>query len=299
MRRSLLAAALAAVVVVPSARVLATVPPADDAAGIAIVRGQAEAAAAEFFATADEGGATHIACEVPSADSAGVTFYCYGVTTGGATLVALATINDYGTAELSAVAPGVGATSTAPTTTSPILSSAQGTGSQVVQVDPIAGPSIVAVTHNGADAFEVQPLQGGVPVGAPIVSVTGAWTGRYLTGLGGTISAFSVTADGDWTLNVERRETALAFDEATGVSGENPDVVAYNDDAASTASVTFEGAGPVVVTAVTVAGSQELANQAGPFTGDIEVPAGPGFLTVDAAGPWSLQPPAPPTTTST
>ena len=178
-------------------------------------------AAAEFFAT-DEGGATHIACESPPADSAGVTFFCYGVNTGGATLVALATINDYGTAELSAVVPGAAATTTAPTTTSPILSSAQGTGSQVVQVDPIAGPAIVAVTHDGAGAFEVQPQQGGVPVGAPMVSVTGAWTGRYLAGLGGTVSAFAVTADGDWTLTVQRRETALAFDETAGVPGRTP-----------------------------------------------------------------------------
>ena len=30
---------------------------------------------------------------------------------------------------------------------------------------------------------------------------------------------------------------------------------------------------------MTVSGSQELVNQAGPFTGDIEVPAGPGFVT--------------------
>lgn len=282
MRRIVLAPALVGFAV-------ATVPP-DDGAGIAIVREQAETAAAAFFVTADEGGATHIACETPSADSAGVTFYCYGVTTGGATLVALATINDYGTAELSAVVPGAAATTTAPTTTSPIISAAQGTGSQVVQVDPIAGPVIVAVTHDGAGAFEVQPQQGGVPVGAPMVSVTGPWTGRYLAGLGGTISAFAVTADGGWTLTVQRRETALAFDEAAGVSGENPDVVAYDDSAAWTATVTYEGNGPITLTAVTVSGSQELVNQAGPFSGDIEVPAGPGFVTVDAPGPWSLQP---------
>jgi hypothetical protein len=297
MRRLALTAAVVAAAVVPSALAVATVPPGDGA-GIAIVRDQAETVAGEFFATVDEGGATHIACEAPSADSAGVTFYCYGVTTGGATLVALATINDYGTAELSTVVPGAPATTSAPTTTSPILSSAQGTGSQVVQVDPIAGPAIVAVSHDGAGTFEVQAQQGGVPVGAPMVSVTGAWNGRYLAGLGGTISAFAVTADGDWTLTVQRRETALTFDEAAGVSGENADVVAYDDDAVWSVALTYEGAGPIIVNAVTVSGSQELVTQAGPFTGDIEVPAGPGFLTVDAPGPWSLRLPASqPTTT--
>jgi hypothetical protein len=290
MRRLVSAAGVIAAAVVPSALAVATVPPSDDGAGIAIVRAQAEAAAAEFFTTVDEAGATHVACETPTADSAGVTFYCYGIGTGGAMLVGLATINDYGTAELSAVVPGAAATTTAPTTTSPVLSSAQGTGSQVVPVDPITGPAIVAVTHDGTGAFAVQAQQGGVPVGPAMVSVTGSWTGRYLAGLGGTVSAFAVTADGAWTLTVQRRETALAFDEAAGVSGENPDVVAYDGTAGWTATVTYEGAGPIVVSAVTVSGSQELVNQPGPFTGDIDIPAGPGFLTVDAPGPWTVQP---------
>ena len=102
----------------------------------------------------------------PPRTAAGVVFYCYGVNSGGAPLVAQATINDYGTAEIS---PSVAAMRrrrrTAPTTTSPVVSSAQGTGSQVVQVDPISGPTIVAVTHDGDGAFAVQPQQGGVPVG--------------------------------------------------------------------------------------------------------------------------------------
>ena len=205
--------------------------------GVGIVRTQAEAAAAEYFATVVEGGASHVACETPSADSAGVVFYCFGVNSGGAPVVAQATINDYGTAELAAVASSATATTAPTTTTSPVISSAQGSGSQVVQVDPISGPTIVAVTHDGGGAFAVQPQQGGVPSGAPFASVTGAWSGRYLVGLGGTISGFAITADGDWTLTVQQRSSALAFDDATGVSGENADVVAYDDTAPWAATV--------------------------------------------------------------
>ena len=203
-----------------------------DGAGVAIVRLQAETAAAEFFATGGEGGASHVACETPSADTPGVVFYCYGVNGAGAPLVAQATINDYGTVEITALDSGSTATTTAPTTTSPVLSAAQGSGSQVVQVNPVSGPAIVAVTHDGAGAFAVQPQQGGVPLGGPLVSVTGGWSGRYLVGLGGTITAFDVVADGDWTLTVQQRGTALVFDAVAGVAGENPDVVAYSDAAA-------------------------------------------------------------------
>ena len=48
--------------------------------------------------------------------------------------------------------------------------------------------------------------------------------------------------------------------------------------------VIYDGSGPIVVRAVTVSGTEDLVNQHGPFTGTIEVPAGPGFVTVDAAG---------------
>ena len=211
--------------------------------------------------------------------------------------MAQATINDYGTAEFAAALPGA-TTTAAPTTTSAVISSAQGTGSQVVQVDPINGPTIVAVTHTGSGAFGVQPQQGGVPAGDPVASVTGAWSGRYLVGLGGTISSFAITADGDWTLTVEARSSALAVDAPSGVSGESPDVIGYDDAAAWSATVSYDGTGTIVVTAVTVSGAQQLVNQAGPYTADIEVPAGPGFVTVDAPGNWSLQPSDAPTSTS-
>jgi hypothetical protein len=280
--------------VVPAALAAATVPP-DGSDGVSIVRQQAETAAAEFFATIAEDGATHVTCELPSADSAGVVFYCYGVNSAGAPLVAQATINDYGTAEISAAGSSPTATTAPTTTTSPVVSSAQGTGSQVVQVDPISGPTIVAVTHDGAGTFSVQPQQSGVPAGPPIASAAGSWSGRYLVGLGGTISSFAVTADGNWTLTVQQRTSALAFDSSAGVTGENADVVAYSDAAPWTVTVAYDGDGPIVVRAVTVSGPTELVNQAGPFEGDIVVPAGPGYVTVEAPGAWSLRPKATPT----
>ncbi len=292
MRRIVLAFGAGLAIVAPGTLVAATLPP-DDNSGVSIVRAQAETAAAEYFATAVEGGASHIACETPSADAAGVVFYCFGVNSGGGAVVAQATINDYGTAELAAVQSSATATTAGPTTTSPVVGSAQGSGSQVVQVDPIAGPTIVAVTHDGEGAFAVQPQQGGVPAGPPFASVTGAWSGRYLVGLGGTISGFAITADGDWTLTVQQRSSALALDAASGVSGQNADVVAYDDTAPWSASVAYEGSGPIVVSAATVSGVQELVNQPGPFTGDVEVPAGPGFITIEAPGSWSLRPSAP------
>ena len=222
------------------------------------------------------------------------SFYCFGVDSAGAPLVAQATINDYGTADFAAVGSGPTATTAPTTTTSPVVGSAQGSGSQVVQVDPITGPTIVAVTHDGAGEFAVQPQQGGVPAGAPVVSATGPWSGRYLVGpRRDDLRLRRHRRRRPGRSRVQQRSSALTFDPATGVSGENPDVVAYDEAAPWAATVGYDGPGPIVVRSVTVSGSQELVNQAGPFSGDIEVPAGPGFVTVDAVGAWSLQPVTP------
>jgi hypothetical protein len=282
--------------VIPAAIAVATVPPDGAGGGVDIVRQQATDAAIEYFSTAVEGGATHVVCETPAEDAAGVVFYCFGVDGGGAAVVAQATINDHGTPEIAPI--DTGTTAPGPTTTaSAVVGSAQGTGSQAVQVAPISGPTIVAVTHDGSGDFAVQPQQGGVPAGAPFAAVTGPWEGRYLVGLGGTISGFAVTADGGWTLTIEQRSSALTFDAASGVDGENADVIAYDDAAAWAATVSYGGPGPIVIRAVTVSGAQEVVNQTASFSGAIEVPAGPGFLTVEAPGGWSLRPEAPATTT--
>jgi hypothetical protein len=281
----------------PASAAVATLPPDGGGEGVAIVREQTEAAAAEYFAGV-AGEVSHVTCELPAEDAPGVVFYCFAVDANGTPLVAQAAVNDYGTAELSAVAAATPATTAASTTTNPILDAAQGTGSQVVQVSPITEPTIVAVTHDGAGEFAVQPQHGGVAVGPPLAAVTGAWSGRYLVGLGGTISSFAVTADGAWTITVLPRGMALPFDPAAGADGQNADVVAYADDAASSVTVVYEGTGQLVVRASTVSGASVLADQLGPFTGDIEVPAGPGFLSVEAAGAWSLRPQAAPPTSA-
>src|SRR5262245_35628874 len=141
MRRILLAVAgVPAALAAPTAA-NATVPPgAED--GVAIVREQAETAAVEYFAGVEDAAVSNIVCETPSPDEAGVVFYCFGINDAGAPVVAQATINDHGTPELDAASSPT-ATTAAPTTTSPVLGSAQGTGSQVVQVAPINGPAIV------------------------------------------------------------------------------------------------------------------------------------------------------------
>ena len=83
---------------------------------------------------------------------------------------------------------------------------------------------------------------------------TGAWSGRYLVGLGGTISGFAITADGDWTLTVEQRSSALFLDAAAGVSGRERRRRRLRRHRAWPATVSYDGTGPIVVRAATVSG---------------------------------------------
>ena len=274
----------------------ATLPP-DDTIGTDFIRGQAEAAATEFF-VADDPSATNVACVPPSADSPGVETVCYATNAAGEIVTAVATVNDYGDIEMSAT--GSGQAPTTPTSTpGTVIATFSGEGSAAQAVDPITAPTIVLVRHDGAGEFSVQPQNGGVPAGEPVISTTGAADGRYLVGLAGTISAFAVTADGAWTLELHPIGSAVPLAPGTPAAGDLPDVVAYANSDAGQVTVDYSGTGPIVVRAVTSAGTTVVVDQTAAFTGAVTLPAGPGQLLVDAAGPWALSFPAPePTTVS-
>jgi hypothetical protein len=275
--------------VLTSGAASATLPP-DDTAGTDFIRDQAEAAATEFFAAADPSVAG-VACEVPTADSAGVAIRCYATTGIGEVVTATATINDYGDIEMSQGGGPVATTSTTPPST--MLASYSGEGSAARPVDPITAPTIVRVTHAGAGEFSVQPQHGGVAVGEPIVTTTGVADGRYLVGLGGTISAFAITADGAWTLELHAISSAVPLAPGTPAAGVTPDVVAYASAEAGPVTLEYTGTGPVVVRAVTSAGPTVVVDEATAFTGEVTLPAGPGQLLVDAVGSWTISFPAP------
>jgi hypothetical protein len=273
----------------------ATLPP-DDTSGAALIRGQAETAAAEFFTTADPS-VTSVACVPPASDSAGVEMVCYGTNGAGQVVTATATINDYGDIEMASA--GTGPAPTTPTTApSTVLASYSGDGSAARPVDPITAPTIVRVTHAGSAEFSIQPQHGGVAVGEPLLTTTGPVGGRYLVGLGGTISSFAITADGAWTLELNAASTAVPLAPGTPASGDTPDVVAYITPEPGPATVVYTGTGPIVIRAVTSDGPAVVIDEAAAFTGEVTLPAGPGHLLVDAVGSWTITLPAPVPTTA-
>lgn len=298
-RRVLVALAVSLVTMAGGRGVAATTPP--DEAPTDFVRRLAEVEATAHFVALDPG-VTNVACAPPTVDAAGGQMNCYGTNADGAVLTALATINDDGGIDV-ASAPGGPAAPTVPSTVpNSTLASLAGTGADVRTVDPITAPTIVAVTHDGSGPFSVQPQQGGVSAGEPLLAVTGAWTGRYLVGLGGTLSSFAVTADGNWTIEIQPIDSALSLTPQTSVSGAASDVVRSADTEAVPVTIDYTGSGPIVVSAISGSGAEVLVDEAGAFAGQVTLPAGPGYVTVDAAGPWTIayEPPRDvPTSTAT
>lgn len=301
-RRALLAlaSALIALVIADGGVAATTPPPPPDDGATDFIHKQAEAAAATYFSAIDPG-VSQVACGRPAVDTPGEQFLCYAYSAEGQVLVAQVTIDDYGVPILADFGGGGPVVPSVPPTSAPsqTLASFQGTGSAVQLIDPITTTTIINVTHDGAGAFSVQPQQGGVPAGEPLFSATGPWQGRYVAGLGGTISALAVTADGNWTIDIQTGASALILGPAAPTSAETSDVVSYSD--AADVPVTFEytGAGPIVVRAITAAGPAVLVDEPGAFTGEITLPSGPGLVTIDAAGSWSIAYIVPPTDAST
>ena len=251
-------------------------PPSTDAPAApdtSFLRAQAEGALAEAYP-----GVTAVACAVPPADEAGARFACYGVDESGAVLHRQATVNDDGGIEFS--------TPEAPAPTTTVPSSFDGTGSGLIEVPAITGPTLVAVTHAGSGPLTIQPQRGAATVGPPLTTPPGIPAGRYVVGFDGTISAFAVTTDGDWTVAIEPPSNALPLADAP-LSSDRPDVVTYPDTAVFDAVLEVTAAGPYTVTAYTAAGRALLAEDAGPGTAALTLPAGPGLVAIDGAA-WTL-----------
>ena len=225
-------------------------------------------------------------------------FLCYAVDASGNVVVARATVNDYGTPELAPVDGSALPATTLAAANDPTTATYQGTGNAAVAIDPVVGITLVAVTATGSGPFTVQPEQASAPVGPPMLDTTAPVTGRYLAGTAGPFSSFAVTADGDWTIRMQRLSSALALTATTPVTAVQPDVASYADTTALMLTLEADGAGPLTVIAVTAAGPVTLLSQQGPFSGSLTAPTGPGFVSVDAVGSWTLSVAGPASTTT-
>ncbi len=202
--------------------------------------------------------------------------------------------------------PGAGATSVADTpTANRIVTPAPsvvafaaitltGTGKRVVKFAvPEGAASIAEAAYDGAHTFAITSIAADGSTNDLLVNTIGAYAGTVLFDASDEHTvAFEIDAAGPWTIIVKPVSSARIWDGAATLTGTGDDVVRISPASSGlvTLDLAYQGKHNFAVMAFSGDESELLANEIGPFTGQVLLPDGSMLLTVRAAGPWSATP---------
>lgn len=166
----------------------------------------------------------------------------------------------------------------------------RGSGEDVVPIGSVDGDTalgIATVTVTGGSSFEIY---GRDADGEDVEWVTdgrGDYTGDVVfnTLPGDAITAFHVTSDADWT--IELHSTSSVPSVPSELAGTGDDVLYYDGPATSAALRCTSGA------AISVWSQYEgtlVEGEPCPYTGSIDLPTGGGLLQILATGDWVFSP---------
>ena len=77
----------------------------------------------------------------------------------------------------------------------------------------------------------------------------------------------------------------------TAKTGTGPYVFYLDYSGPEVAKFTHDGESNIIIRAESGNGSDGLVNEIGPYAGEVVLPEGPSFITVEADGNWSVGPP--------
>lgn len=154
----------------------------------------------------------------------------------------------------------------------------------------IGRPAIVHAQHDGTGPFTVTAVDaGGLPLGV-VAQSTAAYSGTFPIGFvdetDHPTSALTITTADAWHLDISNAALAPALSGA-GVAGHGDTVLSYLGPAVS-AHVTASGGTPFTIHTYDRGVASLLANTVGPYDARVPLPAGPAFISVTAAGDWSM-----------
>jgi hypothetical protein len=206
----------------------------------------------------------------------------------GLVLAAMACSGGGGTGGV-APAPTAPAVTTT-TTIAPGVASVDGDGRQLVVIPASVGvPAIVHARYAGSGSFVATGVDGhGADTKVLAVSL-GGYDGTFPVGFDDAAVAVRVQAAGPWHLDMADAASAPRL--GTGVSGTGDAVLSY---VGPPRRVLLEH--PEATRFVLRIYAQDditvLADREGPYREEVDLPAGPAFLSVSTAGTWSIRPAA-------
>jgi hypothetical protein len=172
----------------------------------------------------------------------------------------------------------------------------KGKGNKVAKFTiPEDASAIAFMTHKGKSNFIVHSIGADGEMLDGLVNEIGNYSGNVLfdTDADEHTVAFEIDADGAWTITVKPVSAATAWDPRSTLKGKGDGV--YNVSPASsglvTLDLTFKGESNFIVHAYTLDGYEGLANEIGPFSGQVLLPDGTFLLEVVAnGGTWTAMP---------
>ena len=183
----------------------------------------------------------------------------------GEVVVARATVNDYGTpsSQRSTAAPCPPPRSPRPTTRRPRRIREPATRRS--PIDPVVGISSWRSPPLARDRSPCNPSKRAHPWGHRCSTRPHRSPAATSSGTAGPFSSFAVTADGDWTIRMQRLSSALELTATTPVTRRpTRRRVLRRGTTALALTLEADGAGPLTVIAVTAAGPVTLLEPAGP-----------------------------------
>jgi hypothetical protein len=166
-----------------------------------------------------------------------------------------------------------------------------GDGDSVIDLPEGVDQAMVTAVYEGSGNFSISALdENNQSTADLLVNTIGSYEGVTALGMfdiAGKPARLEVTADSDWTITIAPLSSAPALPE----SGSGDGVFRYEGDAA-TWSVTHDGESNFALSVYTDADFEMplLINEIGSYDGEAAVVAGPGLVTVNADGSWTVTP---------
>jgi hypothetical protein len=165
-----------------------------------------------------------------------------------------------------------------------------GRGDKVVRFTiPEDAPAIARISHRGSSNFAVETIDANGTTNELLVNEIGNYGGNHMFDNSAHSVAFKITADGSWRVLVRPISRARAWDPSTPLEGKGADVVRLVPASSGLVSLAIRhrGSSNFAVMAYSGTGTELLVNEIGNYSGEVLLPDGTFFLTVEADGSWT------------
>ena len=172
------------------------------------------------------------------------------------------------------------------------LTAVDGAGPATVTMPASVGtPAIAHAQYTGNGAFAVSSVNARGDHLSVLAESLGSYDGTFPVGFldepANPTAALRVVATGPWHLDIAEAKLAPKLT-GSGVSGRGDAVLAYDTGPKVRAHVIYPGTGAFSISTYAHGLVSMLERTVGPYDGYVTLPAAPAFISVTAAGDWSM-----------